>query len=342
MNYRRFGTTTLTVSEIGFGCARLGGIFGGATRADMARTLHKAFDHGVTFFDTADMYCQGESEGLLGEAFRGRREHVIIASKAGYCLPAQRKAVSRIKPLLRPLIQRVGLKREHLPSGLRGSLSQDFSSSYLLKAVDRSLKRLRTDYLDLYQLHSPPASVLERGEFLAPLEKLKQEGKIRYYGVSCETTEDALICLRYPGISSLQIRLSLLDQSALKEVAPLATAQGIGIIARECFAGGLLGKSIDALKLEQSIPDEAEREAKRREIMAYDRIAQEHSRPLAQMALQFVRATEGISVTLLGMRTEEHLADNMRHLGAPPLSTEELRDLRACAASSKHALTQHS
>lgn len=336
MIHRRFSTTTLTVSEIGFGCARLGGIFDGASRADVVRTLHKALDHGITFFDTADMYCQGESEVLLGEAFRGRREQVVIASKAGYCLPAQRKAALRIKPLLRPLVQRLGLKRAHLPSGLRGSLSQDFSPSYLLKAVDRSLQRLKTDYLDLYQLHSPPAAVLETGEFLASLEKLKQAGKIRYYGVSCETTEDALICLRYPGISSLQIRLSLLDQGALKDVVPLATAKGVGIIARECFAGGLLAQCIENLKLEQLIADEAEREAKRREIRACNRIAERHSRPLAQIALQFVRASEGISITLLGMRTEEQLANNMRHLEASPLSLEEYHDLReTCAAAAQ-------
>src|SRR5690348_11208250 len=109
MQYKRFGMTDLTVSEVGFGCARLGGIFQGATKADMLSTLHQAFDYGITFFDTSDMYCQGESEALLGEAFRGQRDRVIIASKVGYCLPTQRRVAARIKPLLRPLIQRVGL-----------------------------------------------------------------------------------------------------------------------------------------------------------------------------------------------------------------------------------------
>lgn len=328
MRYRRLGTTDLTVSEIGFGCARLGGIFQGTTRADMVSTLHLALDHGITFFDTADMYCQGESETLLGEAFRDRRERVVIASKAGYCLPTQRKIASTIKPLLRPLIQRVGIKREYLPSSIRGSLSQNFSAAYLMKAVDQSLRRLRTDYLDLYQLHSPPADILESGEFLTPLEKLKQQGKIRYYGVSCETTEDALICLRYPTLSSLQIRLSLLDQSALTDVVPRAAQQGMGIIARECFAGGLLGKPLDALNLSEVIPDAVEREAKRQEITEYHRIAEGNARPLAQVALQFVTAIDEVSVTLLGMRTHGHLADNMRHLAGDPLSAHALRNLR--------------
>lgn len=328
MNFRRFGSTELTVSEVGFGCARLGGIFQDLTKADMVRTLHRAFDQGITLFDTADMYCQGESEILLGKAFRGRRDKVIIASKAGYCLPARRKMVARIKPLVRPIIQRAGLKRAHLPTGLRGSLSQDFSAGYLLKAVDQSLKRLGTDYLDLYQLHSPPTPVLESGEFLGPLEKLKGQGKIRYYGVSCETTNDALICLQYPGISSLQIRLNLLDQSALAKAVPCARERGIAIIARECYAGGLLARPLDALNLEQMIADPVEREAKRQAIMDYHRIAANDGRSLAQTALHFVLGLDSISVTLLGMRTGEHLMANMREMAAPPLGHDVMQVLR--------------
>lgn len=327
MKYNRFGATGLMVSEIGFGCARLGGIFQGSSAADVVRTLHMAFDHGITFFDTADMYCQGESEVLLGTAFRGRRDRVIIASKGGYCLPARRKVASRIKPLLRPVIRRIGLKRGHLPSSFRGALTQDFSAGYLLKAVDQSLKRLGTDYLDLYQLHSPPTSVLEAGEFLDPLEKLKSQGKIRYYGVSCETTQDALICLRYPGISALQVRLSLLDQSALDEVVPRARERGIAIIARECYAGGLLARPVDALNLEEIIPDRAEREAKRAEIMGYWRIAEHAGRSLTQAALHFVLGFDGIAVTLLGMRTDEHVLANLRDLATPPLGREVMRAL---------------
>lgn len=327
MRYKRFGATDLTVSEIGFGCARLGGIFQSSTRADMVRTLHHAFDQGITFYDTADMYCQGESEKLLGEAFRGRRDKVIIASKVGYCLPTQRRVAARIKPLLRPVIQRLGLKRHYLPSGIRGSLSQDFSPGYITKAAEQSLKRLRTDYLDLYQLHSPPASTLESGEWLSALEKLKGQGKIRYYGVSCETTQDALRCLRYAGVSSLQVRLNLLDQSALDEVVPRAAAQGIAIIARECLAGNLLARPIDALNLEEMIPDEVERATRHSQIMSYHQIAEEHARSLTEMALQFLLNLDGISTTLLGMRTDAHLTSNMQHLAAPRLVEEERRAL---------------
>ncbi len=328
MEYRRFGATDLTVSEVGFGCAGLGAVFSDVTKTEMLRTLHEARDAGVTFFDTADMYTQGESEKLLGEAFRRGREGVIIASKAGYALPAQRKAAARLKPLLRPLVRRLGLKREHLPAAVRGSLSQDFSPGYILKAADGSLKRLKTDYLDLYQLHSPPTSVLEAGEVFGALDTLRSQGKIRYYGVSCETVEDALICLRYPGVSALQLRLNLLDQRVLDEAIPRAAERGVGVIARECYAGGLLARPIDMTTLEEVMLDPAEREARSGELAAYNRLAEQQACSLPALALRFVLGVDGVSVALLGMRTETHLRDNLRHLAAPALSTEGIHALR--------------
>jgi aryl-alcohol dehydrogenase-like predicted oxidoreductase len=328
MRYRRFGATDLTVSELGFGCARLGGVFQAVTTDEMLGALHGALERGVTFFDTADMYCQGESEQLLGRAVRGRRADVILASKVGYCLPTRRRLVSRVKPLARPVMRRLGITRAHLPSGASGALSQDFSPGYILAAVEGSLRRLRTDYLDLYQMHSPPRAALESGEFLAPLERLKREGKIRYFGVSCETTDDALVCLRYPALSSLQIRLSLLDQSALETLVSRARGQGIALIARECFAGGLLTKPLDALGLEAIIPDAVAREAKRAEILGYSAVAREWRRSLAEMALQFVLGIDGVAVTLAGMRTAAQLVGNLERLAAPALSTAEYAALR--------------
>lgn len=329
MRYRQLGATDLTVSEIGFGCARLGGVFQSVPPAEMLSALLRARDEGITFYDTSDMYTQGESEAMLGKAFARRREEVILATKVGYCLPARRKLISRVKPLVRPVIQRLGITRAHLPSGASGALSQDFSPGYIIQAVEGSLRRLRTDYLDLYQLHSPPAAVLESGDFLAPLEKLKRDGKIRYFGVSCETTADALTCLRYSGISSLQLRLSLLDQSALDEVVARAHAQGVALIARECYAGGLLAKPPDALNLEAIIPEDKTREAKRDDILGYARLAEQAGRSLSELALRFVLDTEGISVTLVGIRTQAQLAGNLRHLAASPLTDAQRQAIRA-------------
>lgn len=314
VQYRRFGKTELSVSEIGFGCARIGGIFQGTSRADCRHTLWNALDAGVTFFDTADMYCNGESEEILGAAFVGVRQRVVIASKAGYTVPRQRHLAMKIKPILRPLIRLAGIRRHRLPAGVTGSLRQNFSAAYLVKSVEGSLKRLRTDYLDLLQLHSPPPAVLQAGDFLAPLDKLRGEGKIRYYGVSCETVEDAALCLQYPSIDALQLEISLLATHALREVVPRCARRGWSVVARECFGGGLLAKPIAEVDLTNMIDDPDRRDVLRTRLERVQEAAEKRGCSTRQLALDYVLDQEGVSVALLGMRTDEHLADNLRLL----------------------------
>src|ERR1700736_6415154 len=198
MKFNEFGKTGMQVSEIGFGGSRIGGVFADKhSRKEALNVLQKALDSGITFYDTADMYAQGESESLIGTAFRASRERVIIATKGGYCLPARRNLIKRIKPLVRPIVQALGLKRARLPSGFSGALSQDFSPAYLTKALEASLRRLQTDHVDLYQLHSPGAPFMQSdafGEALQTLENLKALGKLRFYGVATEVPEDAPFC----------------------------------------------------------------------------------------------------------------------------------------------------
>jgi aryl-alcohol dehydrogenase-like predicted oxidoreductase len=161
MKLREFGKTALRVSELGLGCARIGGVFQSDSKA-FINLLSGACDAGINFFDTADMYSQGESEKLIGRALRSRRDQIIIASKAGYALPAQRRLAAMLKPILRPAVQLLKIRRDRLPSMSRGTITQDFSAAYLQRAVEGSLRRLRTDYLDLFQLHSPSLEVIER------------------------------------------------------------------------------------------------------------------------------------------------------------------------------------
>jgi aryl-alcohol dehydrogenase-like predicted oxidoreductase len=321
LRYRRFGTTELQVSEIGFGCSRLGGVFssGGGSR-EALNVLRRALEEGITFYDTADMYAQGESETLLGEAFQGRRDRVILASKGGYCLPAQRRLIARVKPLVRPIARALGIKRESLPAGVSGTLSQDFTPQYLTQALEGSLRRLKTDYLDLYQLHSPPAAVIQSGAFLETLESLKRQGKIRYFGVAADTVDDAALCLQVPGISSVQLPFGLLDLEALDSLLSRAEERGVGVIARGCFGGGLLKETLTEPELKEQTP-------KWPQILAFRRIAAQHHRPLLEMALQFSLRTASVSVTLLGMRTEAHLSDNLRYYAAPPLTDAEYREI---------------
>jgi aryl-alcohol dehydrogenase-like predicted oxidoreductase len=326
MKFNEFGRTGMTVSEIGFGGSRIGGFFadkhGGK---DALNVLRKALDSGITFYDTADMYAQGESESLIGAAFRGRRDQVIIATKGGYCLPAQRNLMKRIKPLVRPIVHAMGLKRSKLPLGISGTLSQNFSPSYLTKALESSLKRLQTDYVDLYQLHSPGASFLQSNAFddaLQILEKLKGQGKLRFYGVATEVPEDAPFCLSAPGISSVQLGFGLLDLEALDQgTLAGAGARGLGIIARGCFGGGLLKEGLDEAQLKAGTP-------KWQRILALRSLSNSIGRSLLDTALQFCRGTPAVSVTLIGMRVENHLRENLRYVQAPRLNAEEYMALR--------------
>jgi len=324
LRYRNFGTTGIQVSEIGFGGSRLGGVFAGTKGSEEGlNVLRMALDAGITFYDTADMYSQGEGEVLLGKAFHGKRDQIIIATKGGYCLPAQKRLIARIKPLVRPIVKALGIKRENLPAAVGGELSQNFTPSYITQALEASLKRLGTDYIDSYQLHSPSAETIRSAEFaetLGTLDKLKQQGKIRFYGVAADTPHDAATALKYGGISSLQMPFGLLDLEALDGVFAEAEQRGVGIIARGCFGGGLLKESLTESELKATTP-------KWERILAYRALAAESDQSVLEKALQFCLYAKPISVTILGMRTETHLRDNLRYYNAPPLTQAEYRAL---------------
>jgi aryl-alcohol dehydrogenase-like predicted oxidoreductase len=307
MELREFGSTSLRVSEFGLGCARIGGVFQSGTRAFLD-LLAFAFDSGITFFDTADMYSQGESEVLLGKALRGKRDRVVIASKAGYRLPGRRRFVARLKPLLRPVVRLFKLRREHLPSASRGVVSQDFSPDYLRGAVEGSLRRLRTDYLDVLQLHSPPLEVVERGDWLEPLEELRRAGKLRYYGVAVDDVASGLAALRYPDVASLQFTLSLLEQVGAEKLFPQAAKQGVAGIARECLANGLLVKNTEQLDLKTYCSSPEQEEQRRQQLAELRSAAERTGRSVLQSALAYPRSVSGVSVTLLGARSIEQLA----------------------------------
>jgi len=326
MKFNDFGQTGMRVSEIGFGGSRIGGFFAGTNSGDEARSvLLAALDAGINFFDTADMYAQGESESLIGSAFRGRRSEVIIATKGGYCLPARRSLLKRIKPLVRPLVNALGLRRARLPSGFSGALSQDFSSAYLARALEAGVKGLECEYVDLYQLHSPGTAFMQSGAFgdaLQVLARMQREGKLRHFGVATEVPEDAPFCLEAPGISSVQLGFGLLDPEALdKGTLAAASARGLAVIARGCFGGGLLKDDLDQTQLQAATP-------KWQRVMALRAFSQAAGRPTPDVALQFCRATPGVSVTILGMRTERHLRDSLRHVENGVLTAEQYAALR--------------
>jgi aryl-alcohol dehydrogenase-like predicted oxidoreductase len=252
MQYNKFGNTDLIVSEIGLGSSHFGSALDNKNREEVSRTILKALDFGINFCDTADIYGQGESEILIGKTLRGKRDKVIIASKAGYKFSSTGKFFAKVKPLVQPLIastiQVFPSAKKHLQKMRSNSIDQDFSGKYITSAIETSLKRLNTDYLDIFQLHSPPLSSMREHEFievLEALELLKNQGKTRYYGIACDTIDDALLCLHYPKISSLQIEINLINQEAIARLLPLAQEKNVAVIARQPFASGLMFKLLE-------------------------------------------------------------------------------------------------
>jgi aryl-alcohol dehydrogenase-like predicted oxidoreductase len=326
VRYRQFGKTGWRVSEIGFGGARIGGLLaedGG--RATSLRTLQAACDAGINFYDTADMYSQGESEILVGKAFRKKRDKVIIATKGGYCLPGRKRFIQLIKPFAKPIVRAIGLRRSAVPAALSGKISQDFSPGHLRKAVEASLRRLQSNHIDLYQIHSPPREELRgRGlqDALGLLARLKAEGKIREYGIALDSVEDAEHCLGMEGIASLQMPFGLMDEEALDGVFEKVSERQYGIITRGCFGGGALKQSLTEADL-RAIEPKWER------VLQIKRLAEQMQRPPLEAALQFSLSIERISVAILGMRTPQHLAANLQYYAAKPLSNEEKRALLA-------------
>lgn len=330
---REFGSTGLQVSEIGFGCSSLGTVLGHDTDQEGLRALDYALDRGINFFDTADAYSLGNSERLLGRAFHKRRDQVIIATKGGSRFtPGWRFALQSV-PFLAP-VRRPLRRFKRFFNLLRHSQKQyDYSDQQLRTAVEASLMHLQTDYIDLYQLYNPTRPVLEVGDFVATLESLKAQGKIRFYGVSCRTPEDALLCLQYPGISSIQLPLSMVEQAAIESVIPRLADKRIAVIAREPLGQGLLTAARGRTLAEEGARSLAEIRERKRRSRAFS-VFVTPGRSMAQAALQFVLQVPGVSTVIPGIAHQRQLDENLGALSAPPLTSEEF--VRARSMSSSH------
>jgi len=321
---RRLGATGLQVSEIGCGCSSLGGVLDREGEAEGLRTLQMAIDHGINFFDTADAYSMGRSEVLLGQAVRACRDRVVIATKGGSRFTPAWKTIIDSRSLLVPIRKVLRPFKRYFNLVRQTQKQYDYSPAHLRNALETSLKRLGTDYIDLYQLYNPTPMQLEDGRFIEALEAFKQEGKIRYYGISCRNATDALLCLRYPGVSTVQITVSLADQEARGAVIDQLVASKVGIIAREPLAQGFLTANTGRTLAEESARRRAEIRARERRARQFEFLVRP-SRSLAQAALQFVLQVPGIGTVIPGMITPAQLSENVGALTAPRLSAEELR-----------------
>jgi aryl-alcohol dehydrogenase-like predicted oxidoreductase len=209
MHTRWFGKTKIAVSEIGLGCWQLGGAdWGGLDDQRAFDILSAAAAAGVTFLDTADVYGGGRSEKLIGKFLRERKESFFVATKLGRM------------PDLYP--------DQYTEMGVRA-------------AVEASLNRLQVESLDLVQLHCVPPAVLQRGEIFAWLRQLRREGRIKHFGASVESMDEAKICLAQEGLCSLQIIFNLFRQKPITTLFDEAKRKQVGIIVRLPLASGLLG-----------------------------------------------------------------------------------------------------
>jgi len=209
MRTRQFGRTGRAVSEIGFGAWAIGASWGQVDDADAIAALHAGLDAGVSFIDTADVYGDGRSEQLIARVMKERGgERPFIATKAGRRLPKQETA--------------------------------GYSVENLNGWIERSLKNLETETLDLVQLHCPPTDLYYHPEVFERLDRLKQEGKIRDYGVSVERIEEALKAMEYPGVVSIQIIFNIFRQRPIDSFFEAARKKNVAVIARVPLASGLL------------------------------------------------------------------------------------------------------
>ena len=297
----------------GLGCVNLGDPSSGGRRGG-TRLVHRALELGVQFFDTADSYGGGTSERVLGRALHRHRDKVIVATKAGYIFrdrgPIERAVRRAVPPVLRRAAQS-RLTGQGTAARLAGGnySSQDFSEHYLRTALDASLRRLGTDYVDLYQLHAPPGA--QGADVISALMDLQIQGKIRGFGVGLGGLDAATDWLESAYLSSIQVPFGVLDRQAGATVIPHARAHHVPVIARGIFAGGLMtGQSgVDAgLR-----PDQSQTAATVR------RLAAELGTHPLRVAASFVTATPGITTALVGTTSVRHLEESIRFVEDPPL-----------------------
>ena len=319
MNYRTLGQTGAKVSEIGFGAWAIGGnaygnSYGPTDDAESKRAIRRAYELGCNFFDTADVYGHGHSETLLGEALHDVRDEVIIATKVGGNFYNR-----DIHPLMRDRIaQTIGRPLDQIADGETLPLTHDanFTSSYLRFAVERSLERLRTDRIDLLQLHNPPINLISALDTYEPLEQLKREGKIRFYGVSVHPPEEGVAAVNATRPDTVQIVYNLARREAEDTFLATAHAANVGVIAREPLANGFLAGRYSPesawergdIRSRMPRPYVAQLAAMGQRVRA---LAEKSGLTAAQLALKFVLDRGDIASAIAGMKTVRQVEENL-------------------------------
>ena len=313
MNQRPFGNIGQVVSEIGFGAWAIGGSWGEVSESDAKAALHAALDSGTTFIDTADVYGDGRSERIIAAVLKERGgPKPFVATKAG----------RRLDP----------------------HVAQGYTAANLNAFVDRSLKNLDTECLDLVQLHCPPTEVYYRPEVFDAMDAMVAAGKIRHYGVSVEKVEEGLKAIEYPGVKSVQIIFNVFRQRPADLFLRQARERGIAVIVRVPLASGLLTGKMTA---ETAFAADDHRHFNR-EGQAFDKgetfagvpfdvalEAVDEIRPLvppgvtmAQFALRWILMNVGVTTVIPGAKNAEQAKANNMASDLPPLTDAAMAALR--------------
>ena len=307
MKYRTLGKTGLRVSIVGLGTMVHAGHFGPMKDSESLEAIETALELGVNFIDTSDAYGAGYGENLLGNAFKGRRDKIVIATKGGNVM--------------------VGPNRG----------KRIFEPDYISRVMDESLRRLQTDYIDLYQLHNPTVEVIERGAVWEVLERAKKAGKIRHYGVSINSTEEGTAAVKDGRAETIQVEYNLLAQEPAETFFPAAQQANIGVIARVPLKRGILTG-----KLKQSDEQRFQGEDVRARSFKGEAFAQELAKAeqlkflahgpvqsLGQAAIAFCIAHPAVSVVIPGARNAEQMRENASaaDVEIPVADLEKISDL---------------
>ena len=294
MDYRILGSSSLKVSAIGFGCMSLK-----QSEKENIQLLQDAIDAGINFFDTADLYDKGANELVVGKALKEKRKQLIIATK-------------------------VGNQWREDGSGWDWNPRKE----YILQAAEKSLKRLQTDYIDLYQLHG---GTIEDpiDETIEAFESLKNQGKILHYGISSIRPNVIREYINRSNITSVMMQYSLLDRRPEEECISLITQNKIGLLSRGGLAQGLLAGKPAKDYLNHS-------KEKVEEIASLVNVLSNKEHSPAQTAIRFVLQQPGLGSAVIGIRTRQQLDEVIQTLETPVLSMEELNRLKKTAPAGKY------
>lgn len=287
MNKRKLGNSDLWVTELGLGCMSIG------TEEKTAREIiETALDEGINYFDTADLYDFGENEKIVGAALKEVREKVFIATKVGNRWKSDRTG-----------------------------WSWDPSKSYIKEAVKQSLKRLNTDYIDLYQLHG---GTIEDSidETIEAFEELKSEGFIRYYGISSIRPNVIREYVKKSHLVSVMMQYSILDRRPEEEVLPMLHEHGISVVTRGPLAKGLLSDKMLEKVSQKGYQDYSQKELLDVLPALKDKLAADRS--FTEIALQYNLAHPAVATVIAGASSPEQVRSNARSARSQPLTEEEI------------------